>query len=84
MQVLFFSLVWDRPTPAGDWTVEYIVQVELNGWLPRGPITSGTITNIRDFLRYLAAAETDWESIKASWEALKQTEVYSTVRPLSQ
>ena len=63
MQVLFFSLVWDRPTPAGDWTVEYIVQVELNGWLPRGPITSGTITNIRDFLRYLAAAETDWESI---------------------
>ena len=66
-----------------DWTVEYIVQVELNGWLPRGPITSGTITNIRDFLRYLSAADTDWDKIRHTWDALRQTEVYTTPTSLS-
>jgi hypothetical protein len=46
--------------PAG-WICEYIVQVELHGWLPRGPILSGTIDNMRDFLRYLAVC--DWASV---------------------
>ena len=46
--------------PAG-WTCEYVVQVELNGWLPRGPILSGTIESVRDFLRYLAVC--DWSTI---------------------
>lgn len=78
-QVLFFSLTWDRPSADADWTVEYIVQVELNGWLPRGPITSGTIQNIRDFLRYISAVETDWESIRHTWNALIQTDAYTNV-----
>ena len=62
-----------------DWTIEYIVQVELNGWLPRGPITSGTIQNIRDFLRYLSAPDTDWEGIRRSWDALSKTDPYTNI-----
>lgn len=82
-EVLFFSLAWDRPSADADWTVEYIVQVELNGWLPRGPITSGTIQNIRDFLRYISAADTDWESVRHTWEALTQTDAYTNILQIS-
>ena len=39
----------------GGWVVEYIIQAELNGWLPRGPIESGTIGSIVGYLRFLAS-----------------------------
>lgn len=37
---------------AGGWVCEYTLQVELNGWLPRGPIEKGTIESIADYLNF--------------------------------
>ena len=57
-QAMHFSLSFVREAAhINEWTVEYIVQVELNGWLPRGPILTGTINSIKSFLRHLSTNE---------------------------
>ena len=46
-----------REPEGGGWVCEYVVQVELNGWLPRGPIEGGTIDAIKDFLRHVGTLD---------------------------
>ena len=51
-KTLYYSLIF---VPHEDgWLCEYMVQVELMGWLPKGPIEAGTVDATREFLDYVA------------------------------